>query len=246
MYAQYISTFNTEDLKVRKINNYSKNIPFVNLTTTQNTTFKTDFEEFELKLKSFPRFSDIIAVTVKFFKDSLLENGFPHTVKDYIMLPIDYYFSLSKIDRIKLLVHEYIHIYQRMYPFEFNHFLIHTLGLQVHNFVSSSEYQDRKRSNPDINNVIYRMIHNKYNIMLYKSNPKTLRDSYIHTGTDMNNNIVINDSNAYSDLIKHYQGRVNIQNEHPYESLATVLAYVIITNDVSFKILKDYLFVSNI
>ena len=82
---------------------------------------------------------------------------------------------------------------------------------------------------------------NKYNIMLYKPDPTTLRDAYIHTGTDENNSIVINDNNNYNNLLKHYRGRVNIQHEHPYESLATILAYVIMTNDVSFKILKDYL-----
>ena len=241
MYAQYISTFNAQDLKVRKMNNYTKSIPFVNLTTTQSDTFNTDFEEFELKLGSFPRFKNMIAITVKFFKDSLLENGLPHTVKDYIMLPINYYFSLQKIDRVKLLIHEYIHIYQRTYPFEFNHFLIHKLGLEVYDFVPSSKYKNKKRSNPDINNVIYMMMQNKYNIMLYKPEPTTLRDAYIHTGTDENNSIVINDNNNYNNLLKHYQGRVNIQHEHPYESLATILAYVIMTNDVSFKILKDYL-----
>lgn len=240
MYAQYISTFNAQDLKVRQINNYGKNSSFVNLSNSQNKTFKKDFEEFESKIKSFPRFTNMIAITVKFFKDSTLENGLPHTVKDYIMLPINYYFSLQKADRIKLLIHEYIHIYQRMYPFEFNHFLINILGLTVHDFVPSSEYKNRKRSNPDINNVIY-MMQNKYNIMLYKSEPNTLQDAYIYTGTDKHNSIIINDNNNYSNLIKYYQGKVNIQHEHPYESLATILAYVIMTNDVSFNILKEYL-----
>lgn len=242
MYSKYISTFNAQDLKVRNMSNYTKSSSFVNLSTTQNNIFKKDFEEFELKLKTYPRFSDIVAITVKFFKDSLLESGHPHTVKDYIMLPINYYFSLQKNDRIKLLIHEYIHIYQRTYPFEFNHFLIYTLGLEIHNFMPSSQYQDKKRSNPDINNVIYKMLQNKYNIMLYKSKPTTLKDAYIYTGTDTTDHIVINANNNYSNLIKHYQGRVNIQLEHPYEALATILAYVMMTNDVSFKILKDYLF----
>ena len=240
MYAQYISTFNAHDLKVRKINDYKKNSSFVNLTNSQNETFMKDLKEFKSKMKSFPRFTDMIAITVKFFDDSKLENGLPHTVKKYLMLPINYYFSLQKIDRIKLLVHEYIHIYQRMYPFEFNHFLINILGLEVYNFVPNSEYKNIRRSNPDINNVIY-MIQSKYNIMLYKSQPSTLNDAYIHSDTDKHNNIVINDNNNYSNLIKHYQGRVNIQHEHPYESLATILAFVITTNDTSFNILEDYL-----
>lgn len=243
MYTQYISTWNSQDLKVRKINNYTQNIPIVNLSTAQSNTFEKDFEEFKLKLESFPRFRDYIAITVKFFKDELLENGLPHTVMRNIMLPMNYYFSLQKVDRIKLLVHEYIHIYQRTYPFEFNHFLIYTLGLEIHDFVPSSEFKNKKRSNPDINNIIYKMLQNKYNIMVYKEKPATLKDAYIYTGTDTYDRIVINDNNNYANLLKHYQGRVNIQHEHPYESLATILAYVIMTNDVSFKILKDYLMV---
>lgn len=87
------------------------------------------------------------------------------------------------------------------------------------------------------------MLQNKYNIMIYKEKPSTLNDAYIYTGTYTHDRIVINDNNNYTNLLKHYQGRVNIQHEHPYESLATILAYVIMTNDVSFKILKDYLMV---
>ena len=40
MYSKYISTFNAQDLKVRKMSNYTKSSSFVNLSTTQNNIFK--------------------------------------------------------------------------------------------------------------------------------------------------------------------------------------------------------------
>lgn len=242
MYDKYISVFNDNDRAVRKLDNYTSKSSLVTLDTNQRDILENDRRNFEAKLKQYPRFKDIIWIEILFFKDTLLENGYPHTTGNKIMLPIEKYFSMEKReDRVKLLIHEYLHIYQRAYPFEFNFFLINILGLEVHDYVPSSKYQTMKRSNPDINNIIYKMENNKYNVMIFDSNPKTLKDAHIHKDFDNSGGIVLNNTTHYSELIKHYQGRVHIQEEHPYEALATILSYVILTGDTSFKILKDYL-----
>ena len=77
------------------------------------------------------------------------EQGFPHTRKDIIFLPIDNIFSKSLV---KLLIHEKVHIYQR-----YNINKIDEL-LKLNGF---TKYKTRDnypliRANPDLNNWIYK------------------------------------------------------------------------------------------
>jgi hypothetical protein len=166
-----------------------------------------------------------------FFKDETIENGYPHTVKDTIMLPVKYYFNMfEKQSRISLLLHEFIHVYQRSYPFEFNHLLIHTLGLKVDNFIDAY-YRDTKRSNPDINKLLYDE-GGVHQVMLYNTQPKptSLADAQVRTSSSSSSSSSIIET-GYSRLVKDYAQHVHIQSEHPYETMACILAHMLYNNN---------------
>lgn len=86
----------------------------------------------------------------KFF-DPQFENGFPHTHLDYIFLPYDFFKSKSAETVKEILVHEKVHVWQRMYPFQCHKLLIDKMGYQV----CCIDKSKLRRSNPDINKLAY-------------------------------------------------------------------------------------------
>lgn len=99
-----------------------------------------------------------------------IETGFPHTHGNIIILPS---LMLVNINRVKFaniidtLIHEKIHVYQRLYPCESN-----ILYLKYWNFTVASclsQTPDGHRTNPDTNLLLYKdqnddiIYLNKYN-----------------------------------------------------------------------------------
>lgn len=153
----------------------------------------------------------------KFIKQStIIENGWPHTLGDVIVLSSDF-FNLDEKNQILILIHEKIHIYQRLYPIE-THKLIHNyLNFEVTNKIQNIL---NARNNPDINNFIYK----KNNIIiaqLYNSlSPSNISDSSVY---DLNKNIKIStDDLNISKIVKQY--------EHPFEIMACTLPEIIVNN----------------
>lgn len=100
-----------------------------------------------------------------------IDYGLPHTRYDTIVLHIDM-ISDSKFF-IDTLIHEQLHVYQKLYPEDFEKYL------QANNFVRDIKYIDSNiqyRSNPDIDEWIYRcggeMYYSEYN----SSNPKSINE----------------------------------------------------------------------
>lgn len=81
-----------------------------------------------------------------------LESRFPHTHHDTIYLNATFFNNVGQRN-IETLIHEKIHIYQRMYPCETN-MLLYGMGFQFHSVKPSINIDDY-RSNPDINSIIY-------------------------------------------------------------------------------------------
>ena len=118
------------------------------------------------------------------------ENGFPHTRKDIIFLTSDH-LKYSKERFIKLLIHEKIHIYQRYNKNKMSVYL-KKLGYTIH---CHKEQFIKRRSNPDLDEYIYKDPTGKIMICEYRNeHPKDLMD--------------------VSDI--------NTQYEHPYEMLSYI------------------------
>lgn len=236
MYESYIAQMNTIDKKIRNLDNYTDPATYTaKLSINQTALFRNDKATMSSILNKYERLRRA-PFDIGFFKDDAIENGYPHTVKDTIMLPVKYYFNLSeKQKRISLLLHEFIHVYQRSHPFEFNHLLIHTLGLKVDNFIVAY-YRDTKRSNPDINRLLYDEGEGMHRVMLYNTQPPptSLADAQVHTNkqtqTQTHTQTHTQTQTPYSRLVKEYSHKVHIQIEHPYETLACILAYMLYNN----------------
>jgi hypothetical protein len=87
--------------------------------------------------------------------NAIYENGFPHTRQNIIFLPQDF-LKRSKEEKLEVLRHEIIHIYQRLYPKETELFLNQHNFYKVGNFkdIFPNEYQLR-RSNADLDRNIW-------------------------------------------------------------------------------------------
>lgn len=177
------------------------------------------------KYKRFKKFLNEVQIRIRFFDDSnkhaVIESGMPHTIRNTICLPIHSYKLSSKEERIKLLLHESVHIYQRNYPFEFNKFLTEEFDLSVNNLTES--LHPNSRYNPDINGIVY-ADGGLYRVTVYSNtNPKSLHDSKL-----LEKNIMPESrrESKYEKIIQHFK-HVGIQIEHPYEVFACVLSYYI-------------------
>ena len=122
------------------------------------------------------------------------EDGLSHTRKNIIFLSQDV-LNYSEDEIIKLLIHEKIHIYQRNNEASFKT-IIYNMGY-AESTDSQEISQDKLkyvRSNPDVNNKIYKNLHTgELMICLYSSDkPKNINDIIIE----------------------------NYAMEHPYEKIA--------------------------
>jgi hypothetical protein len=119
------------------------------------------------------------------------ENGLPHTRSDVIVLPQVALDNYSYQDLTKLILHEKIHIYQKMYPNDIENYIQHK---NYYKFKKRSEIID-SRANPDLNEWAYNDSNNKTFVAIYNSNPISISD------------------------VKFYPNN-NDNEEHPFEKMA--------------------------
>jgi hypothetical protein len=119
------------------------------------------------------------------------------------------------------LLHEKMHVYQRLFPFETNK-LYSELGFKP---AIKLESIPMSRNNPDINDFVYEK-DNKIFVQLYNSkNPDNISDSkpYLYNDKDIDNSVGISQKDLnISSIIKQY--------EHPNEIMATIIPEIIINN----------------
>ena len=103
----------------------------------------------------------------------LYENGLPHTRNDIILISnkdINKY-NVNKL--VKTLIHEKVHIYQKIYPNDCN------IYIQTHNFTKLKirNNNDNIRANPDLDNWIYKDKNEKIYKAEYNNKfPKSIED----------------------------------------------------------------------
>jgi hypothetical protein len=153
-------------------------------------------------------------ITFSYVKTRDLENNLPHTHGNIIFVP-QAILSFEYNRLFKIIVHEFIHIFQRMQP-------ILTMKL-IKDFGYTPQYKRDKlsdyniRLNPDTNDILYSNDDGFIEIMVYSSlTPSSLLDTY--------------------SILYHSDGRVlktraDSKTEHPYEHIAYVLTDKLIDAD---------------
>lgn len=97
------------------------------------------------------RYNRLTAIPWKIMFFGSGEFPFPHTHGDTICLPYNFLSTDSRTNKIvETLIHEKIHIFQRLYPLQ-----THILLLNVWNYQIRSRRALKKRNNPDTNDYAY-------------------------------------------------------------------------------------------
>ncbi len=124
-------------------------------------------------------------------KNKSYEEGYPHTRYNVIILPS--YLIKNQNQLINTLIHEKIHVYQKMYPEDINEYLLEN-GFTKYKL--RSDFNNiNTRSNPDMDEWIYKNKNDEIMMAEYYDNPKSIMDV----------NIKPNNSSKY---------------EHPFEYMA--------------------------
>ena len=150
----------------------------ININTISSES-NLDYSKY-LNYKDIANIKWVLAIT-RNDNGSKYEDGLSHTRKHVIFLSQDV-LNYSEDEIIKLLIHEKIHIYQRQNEALFKT-IIYNMG-----YAESTDGQEISqdklryvRSNPDVNNKIYKSIHTgELMICLYTSDkPKNINDIII-------------------------------------------------------------------
>lgn len=126
-------------------------------------------------------YKDLINIPWKFciYYKNLYENGYPHTRKDLIFISKDIIKQLSEKDLVKTLIHEKFHIFQRYNP---DSYIIKNY-LKKYNyekyipFYKFRENNPLLRSNPDLDNWIYKDDNQIYYCEYINENPKNIGET---------------------------------------------------------------------
>lgn len=208
--STYFSHMNASDLHARKygqdtnlIDLYVENV--YPITQTQLQKLNPIIEIANSKLSIFKKIHNIpwkLAV----FNATVIENGFPHTRMDVIFLPDTLFNSPSSLpdNIVETLIHEKIHVYQRIYPVETNHLICNVKGMTIYTlkYKLDNDTKNRMRSNPDINRLIYKDLDQEPIMSLYNNKtPSSLVD-------------------------------IKDKRDHPFEMMAYYLSFKIYRNSI--------------
>jgi hypothetical protein len=235
--SEYFNNMNSYDLQVRKSNNKNEyfkkyQLGYQTFTMEQKNILLNIINIIEKKINKYKNFKNIKWVFVKI--DTDLENSFPHTIENVIVLSNKFFYS-STNRQINTIIHEKVHIYQRMYP-EYINILYKNWG-----FDKVEVDIDYNRNNPDIK--YYYSYNNNLLIQLYTNNPRELYDSNTYLiNLENNNKIIIN-----NDIIKQYNlPDISINKlEHPNEIMAEIISLYLTNsynnNDKWIIIVKEWM-----
>lgn len=226
--SPFFSRMSPLDLKVRNVThiehykmNYYNNIQ--NFTDKEKKYLENLVSIVE---KHTHPYKNISKIKWKFCKvSSNIENGFPHTIRDVIVLSENFLNSSTFTDNDKgmTILHEKIHIFQRQNPIETHDFIKTILGMDVY-VVKDTDFAynflENRRNNPDINNLSYSK-NNFIIVQLYAKDPKTLSDSSPFK-ISINEESISPVTNIDLNVPEYVK-----QLEHPYEIMACYIPPII-------------------
>lgn len=174
--SSYFNRMNALDLRVRNVESieqykheYINSV--IDFTSEEKTELAALCEQIDKKMKT----NRLYKIKWKFAKVyNHIEDGYPHTLKDVIILPANFLTSDSRTPENKMitLIHEKIHVYQRIYPDETN-ILYQSWGFQE--VYLPSQIKEIRRNNPDVNKLYHK--NNYALIQIYNENPFKLAHS---------------------------------------------------------------------
>lgn len=175
----YYNTFNSLDLKVRNVRNIDE---YKQIIITEPTTINY-YEEYLIKSSinkikhSLDNYYVIgfdgkkaneIIWTIGIVDGKKYEDGLPHTINNIIIIPKSLIYSNNLKDT---LIHELVHVYQKIYPEDIKEYLNH------HNFKITTRPKLNIRANPDLDNNIYVDSNNNKMLCIYNDDPKSIMDT---------------------------------------------------------------------
>lgn len=176
---KYILNMSDQNLKFRNI---SDKIIY-NILLNNKFYNPSDYEKILIKFNIYKANAFFKNIKYPWFDGSKLNNlpwniacanedyefGFPHTMKDIIILNKT---AVNSNHLYKTLVHERIHIYQRLYPNDIE------LFLKTYNFIKISKLSDDDRMNPDTNEFKYSKDNIIYECKIKNNKIKCTGDNY--------------------------------------------------------------------
>ena len=165
------------------------------------------------------KYRPIYTIPWKFAKSSKgIENNFPHTHQDVIILPYNFYNS-TFFNLLRTITHEKIHVFQRYNPTSTLKLYLNFWKMKVYDY----SFDENQRSNPDTNHIQYSYYHPQLktmvlNVQVYKENASNISDSY--TKIQHSKELQPNSSRIYYDLL---MDNPTYQKEHPNEVMACLL-----------------------
>lgn len=185
---KYYEEFSKLDYKVRNINNISEYYQkiknsCIDINNNQRKILNKAIFNANQKIKKYNTigFDGLKASKIPWIiglvRGKEYEEGFPHTRLNIIILPVQ---LLNNSSLISILIHEKIHIYQKLYINDIAKYLV------INNFTKFANKNKNIRANPDIDNYIYINKNNEQLKCEYNNNPVSINDVIYYP---KNNNI---------------------------------------------------------
>lgn len=189
----YHKSFHEKDLTVRKVSSIDEYEDKIRNSTVDFSLYQKEKTLFCVeKLNKtlinikYPWFDGRKAIQTPWKFGSIegtdYENGLPHTRGDVIILPKSALDNYTQGELIKLILHEKIHIYQKMYPRDVENYIQHN---KYYKFKKRGDVVD-SRANPDLNEWVYNDFNNRSFIAIYNSNPTTITDVIFYPNNNSN------------------------------------------------------------
>ena len=224
-YNNYFNSFNTSDFYIRGCTTisecrqkYKENI--LQFTQKEKNKLISLIKQVNSLTKDYKSFYSVQWKLCKTSKH--IEEGLPHTFNDIIFIS-DNFFTKSMYYQLRTLIHEKLHIFQRLYPEK-------TQGLYTSYGYEKYEKYDKmnRRFNPDLDKYDYGkngiLFYKKYN----KKKPTGLQDSYIQC-IDMKTGK------------KEKSNNCNFDYEHPNEIFAWKYSKQIVDKNITDTTFINYL-----
>ena len=239
--SDYFNNFTSIDLKLRNIDSNIKEFYFnnvLNYNQEEKDALTWIIEQINIK-------DSFMNEDWNFVKFRDLENNFPHTHLKYIFLSqkqvndiVYNYRKKSKISGMRYLIntiiHEKVHVYQRLYPEKFDELYKLWNFSKPKNIYNIEKFKNLVRNNPDSDKSYYVYSFDDTHILmnaLYNSDAKNIGDTkYIGLYLDkIDDNTYINKTNIVKELknIQEYNylfGNISQNYYHPNEISAELIA----------------------
>lgn len=200
----YYSKFTNKDLKVRKVNSISEYKNKIKNAVCEankiikkkitNSINKCNEKLNQLNIIHNGNYKGIdlnklynIKWKIGFICNNSYENGLPHTRNDTIIMPMDIVYDYTSNKLCETLIHEKVHIYQKLFQKETD------IYLKENNFekIKQIEDADNIRANPDIDDNIY-----TDGTTIYKA-------SYLPNAVSIHDVRIYSDSQKYEHPFEH-------------------------------------------